>query len=311
MTRTPLVTLGLPVRNGAPVLREALAAALAQTVDDFELIIADNASTDDTERICREWAQSDERIRYFRHSRNLGAAANFNFTFHQARGKYFKWVAHDDVIAPTYLERCLEQFRQGPASLVLCFGRRRFLTCDGQLLPREHPSSRQYEARRSYDRLRFGQIIRLPGTCFPTMIFGLARTEALSRTRLLGAFPTADVVLIAELRLLGEFAEVPEDLYYQRHHGPDPEWQRRRSKRGEAQWYDPINCRTCIAPALRCFNEHLRGIYHVPATRAAKLNASLAMVGYWPARIRRLTRTGTFVQRVKEELVPHADPGVY
>ena len=311
MDRAPLITIGLPVRNGEQTLSHALDAVRSQTFEDFELIIADNASTDGTADICRGYASRDPRIQYHRHDENQGAARNFNFTFEQARGRYFKWMAHDDVIAPVYLERCLETFRVGPADLVLCFGRRRFLTHDGKLVPRNECRARIYEPRTSYDNLSFGQIVRLPGACFPTFVFGLARTDALASTRLIGAYPTADVVLAAELRLLGRFAEVPEELYFQRHHRPDPEWLRRRLKAGEAEWYDPANNGKCVLPAMRCFVEHLRGIGHVPAGVGAKTAACLAMSGYWPARVGRLARRGKFIKRLKEELAPQADPTPY
>ena len=311
MQRFPRVTIGLPVRNGEATLPHALDSVRSQTFGDFELIISDNGSTDETESICRAYAERDKRIRYYRQDANLGAARNFNFTFEQARGRYFKWMAHDDVIAPPYLQRCIERFRYGPDDLVLCFGRRRFITFDGKLLPRNTSNARRYEPWHSYDNVGFGQIVRLPGACFPTMVFGLARTDAMRRTRLIGAYPTADVVLVAELRLLGQFAEVPEELYFQRHHRPDAEWLRRRSKAGEAQWYDPVNWRRCAFPAMRCFTEHLRGIYHTPASARTKTMACLAMTGYWPARVRRLARNGALLQRLKEELTPHADPATH
>jgi GT2 family glycosyltransferase len=76
--RAPRVSIELPVFNGEEFLSSAIASILAQTYPDFELIISDNASTDRTETICREYAASDRRIRYYRNDRNLGAAVNFN-----------------------------------------------------------------------------------------------------------------------------------------------------------------------------------------------------------------------------------------
>ncbi len=90
------VTIGMPVYNGAKYIREALDSLLAQTFTDFELIISDNASTDDTQAICEEYALRDNRIRYVRQGENQGALANFQFVLDQARGKYFMWSAADD-----------------------------------------------------------------------------------------------------------------------------------------------------------------------------------------------------------------------
>lgn len=100
----PLVSIGVPVYNGAGTLRRTLESILAQTLVDFELIISDNASTDETAAICRDFAIRDARIRYVRQPRNLGAAFNFQYVIDQARGRYFLWAACDDVRTPDFLE---------------------------------------------------------------------------------------------------------------------------------------------------------------------------------------------------------------
>src|SRR5437588_11637496 len=78
ISTSPAVSVGMPVYNMAATIREAVMSLLAQTFTDFELLIGDNASTDGTEEICRELAASDTRIRYVRHSENLGPTANFD-----------------------------------------------------------------------------------------------------------------------------------------------------------------------------------------------------------------------------------------
>lgn len=94
--RTPTVSIGMPVYNGAEYIRETLDALLAQTFTDFELIISDNASTDETAEICREYAERDLRIVYIRQEGNIGARANFQLVLDKARGAYFMWAAADD-----------------------------------------------------------------------------------------------------------------------------------------------------------------------------------------------------------------------
>lgn len=117
--RAPRVSIGLPVYNGQDYLSQALDALLAQTYSDFELVISDNASMDDTEEICRQYAARDGRIRYHRSEENLGAAPNFNRAFELSRAEYFKWAAHDDLCGPEYLERTVAVL-DGDASVVLC-----------------------------------------------------------------------------------------------------------------------------------------------------------------------------------------------
>ena len=84
--RLPLVSIGLHVRNGARYLPETLGDLLGQTFEDVELIVSDNASTDETGEIVRAAAASDSRIRYFRHERNIGALPNANFAFSRSEG---------------------------------------------------------------------------------------------------------------------------------------------------------------------------------------------------------------------------------
>src|SRR5215212_10104103 len=105
---TPRVTVGIPVYNGAKYLGQAIESVLAQTFADFELIICDNASTDATAAIALDYAARDPRVRYARNRENLGVGRNFNRLIELGMGQYFKWLAADDVIAPEFLERCVE-----------------------------------------------------------------------------------------------------------------------------------------------------------------------------------------------------------
>ena len=99
----PLVSIGLPVRNGERYLGEAVRSVLDQEYGRLELVISDNASDDGTEEICREFARSDARVRYHRQSQNIGLVANFNAVLHLATGTYFKWMGDDDWLTPTYV----------------------------------------------------------------------------------------------------------------------------------------------------------------------------------------------------------------
>lgn len=101
------VSIGMPVYNGAQFIREALDSLLAQTFTDFELIISDNASTDETEAVCREYAGKDSRIRYIRQMENLGMSANFKYVAQEAVGQYFMWAAADDKWSPKWIETLL------------------------------------------------------------------------------------------------------------------------------------------------------------------------------------------------------------
>jgi glycosyltransferase involved in cell wall biosynthesis len=94
----------MPVYNGEDTLRRALDSLLGQSFADFELVISDNASTDGTESICREYAERDPRIRYVRQSKNLDVVVNFKFVLDEARGDYFMWAASDDTRSRDFVE---------------------------------------------------------------------------------------------------------------------------------------------------------------------------------------------------------------
>lgn len=100
----PKISIGMPVYNGEQYIKSALDSLLGQTFSDFELIISDNASTDETERICREYAGQDQRIRYLRQPTNLGAEANFQYVLDEARSEYFMWAACDDIRSQDFVE---------------------------------------------------------------------------------------------------------------------------------------------------------------------------------------------------------------
>jgi len=103
----PLVSIGMPIYNGEEYVRDALDSLLAQTHNNFELIISDNGSTDKTEQICRWYAARDSRIRYVRQAVNRGAVANFQFVLDEASGQFFMWAAYDDLWGPHFISDAL------------------------------------------------------------------------------------------------------------------------------------------------------------------------------------------------------------
>jgi len=119
MNHLPRLSIGIPVYNGANYLTELLDCFLKQTFRDFEIVISDNASTNRTAGICLDYANRDERIRYCQSERNIGDARHFNRVPELARAPYLRGNAQDDIIHPTYLDRCLETIEQGP-EVVLC-----------------------------------------------------------------------------------------------------------------------------------------------------------------------------------------------
>jgi glycosyltransferase involved in cell wall biosynthesis len=110
----PVVTIGLPVYNGARLMCRAIDSVLAQDFAELELIISDNASTDATATIAGEYAAADPRVRFVQRERNSGAFDNFQHVLSFARGEMFSWISHDDFYGlPDHVTRLAEKIREG------------------------------------------------------------------------------------------------------------------------------------------------------------------------------------------------------
>lgn len=115
----PLVSVGMPIRNGARTLERAILSVVTQSYSNLEIIISNNGSQDATDEICRRFAQKDHRIVYFQQPAPLTAIENFRFVFEHARGKYFLWAAHDDLRDENYITTLLNGFERFPDAAVI------------------------------------------------------------------------------------------------------------------------------------------------------------------------------------------------
>ena len=121
-----IVSVGIPTYNRAAKLARAAESVLRQTHGDIELVISDNASGDETERLCRELVARDARVRYLRAYANRGPTANFNTVIGEMRGEYVMLLSDDDWLEETYVERCLAALLGDPARRLVC-GRAHYL----------------------------------------------------------------------------------------------------------------------------------------------------------------------------------------
>src|SRR5688572_16156987 len=117
----PLVSICMPTYNAAEYLHDAIASALAQTFSDFELLIVDNCSTDNTLEIVAEFARSDSRIRVVRNPSNVGLVGNFNRCLIGARGEWVKFLLADDLLTHTCVEGLLERAESDHVPFVICY----------------------------------------------------------------------------------------------------------------------------------------------------------------------------------------------
>lgn len=277
----PRVSIGLPVYNGENYLASTIESILAQTYPDFELIIADNASTDRTAEICQQYAEKDARVRYERHTQNLGAAKNYNYVFHVARGEYFKWVAHDDPLAPDALARCVDALDAHP-EVIMAYPRTILIDGQGEVIE-FHKDGFHLMMDRPCDRLR--QAFSSSAWCHP--VFGLVRTDVLGKTGLIGSYPSSDKVLLAEFAIVGKCFEVPEHLAYRRLH-EQISTEVNQTDEDMAAWFDPQAKHVVTAPRWRRLWEIHKAILRSPHNFGERLHCYFVLMQHYiaPTRFR-------------------------
>jgi len=236
----PLISIGLPVFNGEKYLDETLISILTQTYSNFELIISDNASIDHTQQICRSYEAKDNRIKYYRNKKNIGASKNFNLVYKLSSGEYFKWAAHDDIVDPNFLYRCLKVLKGDP-SIALCYSKTGIIDESGRLIG-TYEYKRNINSEKSYER--FGDLL---GFSHPTYaIFGLIRSSTLNMTQLISNYIGSDRNLLAEISLLGRIYEIPEYLIFIRRHSRSYSYIYDKFPRLRVTWWDPMKTKRII-----------------------------------------------------------------
>lgn len=293
----PSVSVGMPVYNGERYLRQALDSIRAQTFGDFELVICDNASTDKTEEICRQYAGLDSRIQYHRNEDNIGASRNFNLVCAHSSGEFFKWAAHDDVLDPRYLECCVQTLRDQPTA-VLSFPRISYIDENGDTIS-NGDGNLTIDDENPAKRLRRLIDFKLKNDDIFWSVFGLYRTEALRKTKLMASFIAADQALLVNLIFLGSFVQVPEHLFHRRAH-PDESMTKHETPEARAWWFDPQITSGVIAPNWRLFREELRSIRGQDIPFATKTQCYSQIVRLFARRWRTL---GSEIRRAVLRLV--------
>jgi len=208
----PLVSVAVPVWNGEDYLARALDSILAQTLSDIEVVILDNASTDATPAIAQAYVARDPRMRYIRHPQNIGSNPNFNAGARATAGRYLKWLAADDTVDPTFLERCVAVLEADP-SVALCTTQFRDVGPDDELLG-HHPY--RFDLSGPDPARRFGSL--MCGDRGQRIMMGVIRRAVLDRTRLLADYVGSDRAFVGEIALHGRIVEIPEELWSSREH---------------------------------------------------------------------------------------------
>lgn len=197
----PLVTIGMPIRNGEPYFERALAGVLAQDYPNLEIIVSDNGSIDGTASILARVSAGDSRIRIVRQDETLTAFDNFAWVLGQANGKYFLWAAHDDLRPKHYVSSLVGHLERHPEA-VLAFGELRVSQVFGETY---HPKYFRYENAGLGPYARMRQAAHQQ--CYH--IYGVWKTDALKAIPFIFNPWWPDLPIMVAAGSLGEFHRVP------------------------------------------------------------------------------------------------------
>jgi glycosyltransferase domain-containing protein len=171
-----IVTVGIPTYNRPERLARALDLICGQSYKNLQIIVSDNASEDPgVAEVVQERMRTDRRISYHRHTKNLGALANFHSLVDKAAGEFFLWAADDDRWEPFFIARCVEELERDP-SLVLCQMEGRYETVADGLFEffAEGTPFYSFSSSSAYERIE--HLIR---NNFDKLIYGVFRTKCL------------------------------------------------------------------------------------------------------------------------------------
>lgn len=271
----PLVSIGMPLYNGASFLAQTLESVLNQSYRNIEIIIRDNHSTDNSKKIVESYLKRDRRIRFTSANTNEGAAKNYNAVFAQASGSYFKWAAADDLLDPTFVEKCLAVLETSPLT-VLAYPQTTIIDASGERV--KHLEDR-LNAESLNPLVRYRAARTQIQEC--NAVFGVIRREALAHTNLIQPYPYADAHLLAELTLYGRFEEVPERLFYRRDHADASSAD--KSDAGQAAFYDPRLVGRPLMTKWAGFWADLKAIARAPQTIDIRVRLLLFLfrILYW------------------------------
>lgn len=277
MTTTPPITVGLPVFNAGPLLDEALESLCAQTFADFEVLVSDNASQDDTADRLARWRARDARLRIVRQPRNLGMVENFAWVRRNARAPLFMQAAHDDTWSPGYIESLLNAFTATPGTLLAV-----------PTVTKTHPDGTPELTTPppNLDTVTGAPRIRcLMRRAQSGWIYGLFDRETLiaaeAPTRRFGHIWGNEFITLLPFLYSGRIVDAPDAVYFQRQTGLSEEHYKPKSRAEQWALY-----RAFLTEGARLMNE-------APLTPLQRITLGPALLRYtdnnaW--RLRRLIR---------------------
>lgn len=208
----PLVSIGIACYKAERWIGECIESFLAQTLQDFEILISDNGSPDGTYDICLGYAARDPRVHVVRNARNLGVSFNVNRVFELATGEYFCWASAGDYYAPRFLESCVGPMLRDPSLDLVAAQLCRFESDRQRALP--DPVSVNGDMASGVERV----LHALHGSRDGRLFRGVFRANAIRDFVPLSSRFGQDIILVARLAARGRLRMPASDepLYYER-----------------------------------------------------------------------------------------------
>jgi glycosyltransferase involved in cell wall biosynthesis len=271
---TPTVSIGLPVRNGAEVLRRCIESVLSQGVSDLELVVSDNVSDDGTRDLLEEYARADNRVRVGVNAVNIGLHENVNRVLECSRGTFFRWISADDWLESEYLSTCLRVLTEQSQAIGVTT-QFTIHTPDGGSRCEQYlgdfPSSPDAATR--FERMLW---FFHAGDGKYDPVYGLYRRQALLRTGRIRPSEQADWLLAAELALTGPILHVDRPLANRTRSYPvlyDLAARRRR--------LDPVRGEELRSSPTRLYRDLLELVIHAGLTEEQVQRCKRALRRFW------------------------------
>jgi len=204
----PKITIGLMVYNEEKDLDEAIRSIYEQNFEDIEILVGNNASTDNSTNIIESYAKQDARIVHIQRERNIGALQNWNDLVNRAKGEYFILAGGHDKWSPNYLKNLSKELDNNQKAVV-SYAKTTWIDKD---------SAEINYSTSLLDTSGLSHIGKFVSLMFSNQhpIMGLIRTKSIRETRMQLEILGSGEIFLQELVQLGDFVLVENERWYRR-----------------------------------------------------------------------------------------------
>jgi glycosyltransferase involved in cell wall biosynthesis len=295
----PKVVIGLPVYNSQKYLGAAIESHLAQSFTDFDLVIADNGSTDATPAICADYASRDKRVKYSRSEENRGILWNHRRVMEAIKSpnQYFRWAAGDDIMEPGLLQAMVTVLDTRPEVEAVVPDTRN-IDADGKIMG---SMARSLDLQSPDASERAWQI--LTGGYQMVIAFGLFRTSTLRMMRTRPDYIGWDFVFVWELALRGLMVQPTGSVLLRRFHAGA--MSHVKTAKEMRKWVEPNSKAGMSFPHWTWAYERARALLAspLPAKEKLRIGAMLSRVMLWQraSLVRDVTQAARRTLRLSDE----------